>query len=359
MENFIINGASAGALSISVSADRHDNIPERYIRAYEQMCLMKSNPMQFLYSNFRLATPMKIHCEFADNFRNYLLEGALRNLFRHYSDQKSIDTIRLGMERLLSYPSVNLFGSFLHDPFAMMTPEEWDDYNDFVQKAPAIKEEYHGAFKDLCIPDFYYFHGLGEVDNPDVLSRISEGTAFDCGTFDGGSIAVMAKHKPRKIIGFEPSAQNIAQSRKNLQKAQVDCEYDIVESCVGSSDGYVSFHDSGDSGASIANTETDANCRQVPICRLDTYCQRNDIGKVSWIKADLEGAALEMVKGAERIIRRDRPLLTLGIYHSPQEFFEIPELLHQWIPEYKMKLRRCQCAPILPYNELTLIAYVE
>ena len=364
MGNFILNNAPGGAPSISVNgnrgdADRGGDIPTQYVQAYEKMQRLKKNPLQFLWTTFRLTAPMEIHCEFADKFRAYLLDGVLEKLCRHYSDPQSVETVKLGLKRLLSYPSRDLFRTFFHDPVAMMTQQEWADYRDYMRKMPEIKKKYHDAFTNMCTPDFYYSHGLKEFNAPEVLARIREGVAFDCGSFDGGSIAVMSQYGPTKIIGFEPSGKNIAQSRKNLQKAQIDCDYDIVESCVGDQDGYVSFLDSGNSGASIADSGNDANSRQVPICRLDTYCERNGIGNVSWIKADLEGAALEMVKGAERVIRRDRPLLTLGIYHSPQEFFEIPEVLHQWIPEYKMKLRRCECLPTMPYNELTLIAYVE
>lgn len=351
---------SIGNLSISISANRNGDAPDRNGAANEPLRMMKENPLQFLWSTFRLITPFEVHCGFADSFRNWFLEGELPKLFRHYEDQQSIDAIELGMERLLSHPSVKLSKSFFHDPVAMMTQQEWDDHNDFMKKLPVLENEYHHAFDDWNATNFYYHHGLREMtDKPGVLARISEGTAFDLGSFDGGSIAVMAKYGPNKIIGFEPSHKNIVQCRENLQKAQIGCEYDVVESCIGNQDGHVSLHDSGDSTAAISNTAKDGNVQRVPICKMDTFCERNGIGKVSWIKADLEGAALDMVKGAERTIRRDHPLLTLGIYHSPQEFFEIPELLHQWIPEYKMRMRRCQCAPTVPYNELTLIAYID
>ena len=358
MGNITIRNA-APDLSISVTADMPGSgIPDRYIRAYEQMCLMKSNPRQFLYSNFRLIMPLMIHCRFADGFRNYVLADLLEKLYRHYEDRESLDTVKLGMKRLLSHPSADLAAIFFHDPVAMMTQKEWVDYGDFVKKVPELMEKYHHAFSVIAPTEFYYHHGLFYIDKPEILARISEGIAFDCGSFDGQSIAVMSEYRPKKIIGFEPSEKNIMRCRQNLQNAQIACEYDIVESCVGNRDGFVPFNDSGDAEANIGNAENGGGCRQVPICKLDTFCENNGISGVSWIKADLEGAGLEMVKGAEHIIRRDHPLLTLGIYHSPQEFFEIPEYLHQWVPEYKMMLRRCQCEPQLPYNELTLIAYV-
>jgi len=65
-----------------------------------------------------------------------------------------------------------------------------------------------------------------------------------------------------------------------------------------------------------------------------------------------------VVKGAEKIIKRDKPLITVGIYHHPEEFFEIAPLLHEWVPEYKFLVRRCQCNPGITYSGITLIAYI-
>lgn len=352
---FLYKNPPATDFSISVNSFAAPDIPEPYLQAYELVRLMEKDPLQFLFSKFRMTVPWEIHCKFADDFRNYLLKNSLEKLSRHFQDQQSLDTVSLGMKRLLSYPSADLFKSFLHDPVYMMTQQEWDEYNDFVQKTPAIIEKYHHAFQELSATEFYYEHGLIYLDDK-IKSKIRDGIVLDCGSFDGASMVVMAEYHPEKIIGFEPSEKNIGQCRKNLQNAQVNCPYDIFCSCVGDRDGVISFEDSGNSMASISNSQ---NGSQVPICKIDTFCEKNNIDRVSWIKADLEGAALDMIKGAEKIIRRDRPLLTIGVYHSPQEFFEIPELLHQWIPEYKMMLRRCQCFPTCPYNELTLIVYTD
>ena len=65
-----------------------------------------------------------------------------------------------------------------------------------------------------------------------------------------------------------------------------------------------------------------------------------------------------MIRGAEQMIKRDKPLITVAVHHNPEEFFGIAPLLHEWVPEYKFMMRRCQCNLTTPYTGVTLIAYV-
>ena len=92
---------------------------------------------------------------------------------------------------------------------------------------------------------------------------------------------------------------------------------------------------------------------------LDLFEQKKNVqGRVTWIQADVNGMGLLVIKGAENMIKRDKPLISVAIYHNPDEFFGIVPLLHEWVPEYKFMVRRCQCNPSSTYTEITLIAYI-
>ena len=43
---------------------------------------------------------------------------------------------------------------------------------------------------------------------------------------------------------------------------------------------------------------------------------------------DIEGAELPALKGAERSIKRYRPNLAISIYHSLDDFLDIPEYIN-------------------------------
>jgi len=69
---------------------------------------------------------------------------------------------------------------------------------------------------------------------------------------------------------------------------------------------------------------------------LDDYFKEQ---KVSFIKADIESYELDMLHGAESVIKRDRPLLAICIYHNASDMFTIPLFIKELCGDYKLKIR--------------------
>ena len=152
------------------------------------------------------------------------------------------------------------------------------------------------------------------------------------------------------MYAFEPSAGNAKFLQANVARAKLK-NAEIYRLCIAEREGKVVMpvHDAN---GQMQKTE-------VPAANLDLFEQRKAVkGRVAWIQADVSGMGLRVIKGAEKMIRRDKPLITVAIYHNPEEFFGIVPLLHEWVPEYKFMVRRCQCNPSTPYAEITLIAFV-
>lgn len=85
---------------------------------------------------------------------------------------------------------------------------------------------------------------------------------------------------------------------------------------------------------------------------LDSYLN----GKaVSFIKADIEGMEMELLRGAQKTIRRYKPKMALCVYHYPSDLFEVAEFVRSLVPEYKFSLR--QHAPI--FGDFVLYCYCE
>jgi FkbM family methyltransferase len=73
--------------------------------------------------------------------------------------------------------------------------------------------------------------------------------------------------------------------------------------------------------------------QKVSMIKLDDYCEKNCPQKIHFIKADVEGAELEVLKGAENMLRQSMPILFLEIQqHHTQLFnyepFEIFDYLY-------------------------------
>ena len=55
---------------------------------------------------------------------------------------------------------------------------------------------------------------------------------------------------------------------------------------------------------------------------------------------DIEGAELKALKGAQHIIKTQRPKLAICLYHNPEDLWEIPNYIKQIVPEYKIYFRQ-------------------
>ena len=69
------------------------------------------------------------------------------------------------------------------------------------------------------------------------------------------------------------------------------------------------------------------------------YCDLLGGRKVTFLKMDIEGSELAALRGAERIIREQRPKLAICVYHKPEDMWEIPSFILSCHPDYKLYLR--------------------
>jgi FkbM family methyltransferase len=83
---------------------------------------------------------------------------------------------------------------------------------------------------------------------------------------------------------------------------------------------------------------------------LDEYL-KDEKEPVTFIKMDIEGAELNALKGAERIIKEQKPKLAISIYHKPEDVWEIPNLLIDFVPDYKFYIRHYD------FNDFETILY--
>jgi len=67
---------------------------------------------------------------------------------------------------------------------------------------------------------------------------------------------------------------------------------------------------------------------------------------------DIEGAELEALKGAERIIREHKPKLAICAYHKPEDIYTLPEFIKGCRDDYRLYLRHYS-----PYNTFDTVLY--
>lgn len=164
------------------------------------------------------------------------------------------------------------------------------------------------------------------------LPHIEDEVFVDAGCYDGGSVRNFIKWcggKYREIFAFEPDVQ----CYKKCREALMDVPGLHLESRgLWESESKLFFSAKGDSTSKIL--ESGSEC--IETVRLDDVVGDK---KVSFIKMDIEGAEREALLGSADTIRRCHPKLAICVYHKPQDIWEIPALILDLNPDYRLYIR--------------------
>jgi hypothetical protein len=98
-------------------------------------------------------------------------------------------------------------------------------------------------------------------------------------------------------------------------------------------------------------TDNTEDAEKVMVYALDDYFKEQ---QVSFIKADIESYEQDMLHGAEAVIKRDKPLLALCIYHNASDMYTIPLSIKELCGDYKLMIRQHSYR----FDETVLYAYI-
>lgn len=85
-------------------------------------------------------------------------------------------------------------------------------------------------------------------------------------------------------------------------------------------------------------TQTKGWTRKLPSVTVDAFCAREKIAKLDYLALDVEESERYVLQGGREVIRRDRPILAISIYHGRRDFYEIPLYLKGVLQDYVYRL---------------------
>ena len=179
------------------------------------------------------------------------------------------------------------------------------------------------------------------------------GTAFmDCGCYDGWTTIWFSRWcagRYSKVFAFEPDPTAYKRCRYNLERADIH-DLELINAGLSDTNGTSPFSVGATPGSRIlSEAEAQGSFHTIRTVKIDSVVGEDKIG---FIKMDIEGAEYSALHGAERTIRRDRPLLAICVYHLPGDLLAIMDYCSQIVPEYRFWLRQYPEAP----NETVLYA---
>ena len=164
----------------------------------------------------------------------------------------------------------------------------------------------------------------------------------DCGAYTGDTITefVNTVHKYNKIFAFELDYNNFLNLKNNVAiYRDVECfNYGVWSKNEDLNYGIGSSDNEPDAGKSIYKTEKSENnvVQKAKVISLDEVLGDENI---TFIKMDVEGAELEALNGARKIVVEQKPKLAISVYHKTSDFWQIPKLLKELNSEYRFMLR--------------------
>ena len=182
-------------------------------------------------------------------------------------------------------------------------------------------------------------------DLPEFRQNDPNEIFVDCGAYVGDTIEKYLFIKQgifKQIYAFEPEqrnfeALNYRTDRLNKEWALSSEKIKIINAAVSDIDSQGEIASANQDSPSLGAKITQNNNGSIPIIKLDSFFSNK---KITFLKADIESYEQKLLLGARNIISRDKPLLAICIYHNAYDMFEIPLLIKEINPNYKMYIRQ-------------------
>jgi FkbM family methyltransferase len=148
-------------------------------------------------------------------------------------------------------------------------------------------------------------------------------TVIDCGA-NIGVFSVIAAMRGCNVLAFEPFAETAENLKTNL--AAHDNATMVPKALTEKS----------------GNLEISVNPKQSVVVEgvsIDEYAETNRLTSVDFIKADIEGAERDMLRGAVNVLKEFQPKLSICKYHLPDDVEVLTEIIKTANPGYEIDVR--------------------
>jgi FkbM family methyltransferase len=212
----------------------------------------------------------------------------------------------------------------------------YDYQSDAVQGIDLIAKTRHeiGCLintKDLIGWNIFFFGQYEKNTNNTLEQYVKEGdVVIEAGANIGSETVLLSKYTGQTgmVHAFEPSPYVLERLQCNVMLNTVYKNVKMYGLAVGDENKDVTFyifpkqyHNSG-IGGKYANWEnsTPITVKQVS---LDNWAKEQGIQKVDLIKMDIQGAEMELLRGADEIISKYKPKIFLEAHENKEEIYKI------------------------------------
>lgn len=193
-------------------------------------------------------------------------------------------------------------------------------------------------FKDLILP--YFINTNNIISNEGTYEQLGvaiekNDVVIDVGANLGLFSVFAVQHKQaKKVYAFEPIRETISILKETINLNKSTHTIEVIEK--GLSDKTTTmdivFDKKRIDATSIMNDKQEGeNSQKIELITLDQFVSQNNIEKIDFIKADIEGAERLMLSGAKKTLANFKPKLAICTYHYPddKEVYTAPHCQHR------------------------------
>jgi len=147
----------------------------------------------------------------------------------------------------------------------------------------------------------------------------------------------------KQIIAFEPGVKQYNASKKRILRLVEEWALNsetisVINAGVADKEG--SAHvDLSQTELPSLNLMVDKTNDETSSIKITTLDKQLENVPVTFIKADIEGMEMAMLRGAKETILKNKPKLAICVYHNINDLIEVIGFLQAIVPNYKMALR--------------------
>ncbi|WP_408072058.1 FkbM family methyltransferase [Butyrivibrio sp. JL13D10] len=236
------------------------------------------------------------------------------------------------------------------EKYIVLNKDEFDNKRDSVCKILAdtksvkVYQKVLNAYEDTSLKDDYFsdIYDKNQYFDNELIKLIDDEVFVDLGAYTGDSAAKfieMSNGVFEKLHLFELDPNIYKRLMLNVAGLYEKTKNGIIQCYpygVSDVDEDIEFYAGDSSSKIIKSIDKGVETITGKVKKLDEILKGE---KVTFIKADIEGAELSALNGAKDIICSQKPILAFCIYHSIQDTLDIPIWIYELGLEYKIYIR--------------------
>ena len=182
---------------------------------------------------------------------------------------------------------------------------------------------------DKCTAEGPYGYTDGCFD----VTVKSGDTIIDAGAWIG-DFSAYAATKNAVVYAFEPATESFTLL---CETAILNKNFIIpIKKGLSNIEGEVSMSIDSWSGGNSIIMERSTEKEIIHLTTIDKFVEENKIKKVDFIKADIEGAERDMLRGAANVLKTFAPKLAICTYHLPDDPQVLEHIIKEANPDYSV-----------------------